>query len=282
MTSANSDTWFIRVVSVGTTATGSLRGARINPSARTIRSIYLGLIFLLSSCLCSVSLAQVTLGGTYWDAQASDHDGGPASTQLQAAYNWLGTGLLRLGGACGPLGTPQYIFCPLANGQGNITDALHCPYPLPLGGSSPDGLTCPGEYFLSLDAVATADCGCDANNNNKSGDPISPANGNVSLQEMDVPAPLSVPADAFQRFYNSASPAVTDLVTGWSHSFSRRIIANVQTTPFQPYFASYPRDSSLYSTPASACTSGWGQIRSLSSQWSNTTSSYANGVCSLS
>lgn len=134
-----------------------------------------------------------------------------------------------------------------------------------------------GGLHVSTDTKPLADCGC-----NKLGHPINPVDGNVSYTETDIPAQIGSPQSEFGRVYNSADPGITDLGVGWRHSFSRKIVSNTYTTPFQPYFGSYPRDSSIYDTPQDACVSGWGQISSTSAQWPNSTASYANGVCSLS
>jgi hypothetical protein len=91
-----------------------------------------------------------------------------------------------------------------------------------------------GGSFVSTHPQATADCGCDSNNNNKVGHPISPANGNVSDEQLDIPAQSSSPQSGFTRFYNSADTGSTDLGVGWRHSFSRQIIPNVSPDPFQP------------------------------------------------
>jgi hypothetical protein len=115
---------------------------------------------------------------------------------------------------------------------------------------------------VSTDSVAVTDCGCDKNNNNKQGEPISPANGNVSLEEVDIPAQRGSPLSAFVRYYNSVDPGLynpaiptnTDLAIGWRHSFTRTIIANVYSNPYQPYLTSYPkRNSSVYPTQLAAC-----------------------------
>ncbi len=186
------------------------RAAPASPGGRRMRSLWLGVFLFLSGFLTSVCVAQVALGGIYWNCESNGSEGGMASTQAQAEANWLARNPSFLqGGACGALGTPQYRNCPLAHGQGALDVYLYCP-----GGFSPDGLTCPGQYFVSTDSVPTADCGCDGNNNNKTADPISPANGNVSLREFDLPAPNGEPIGAFERFHKHASPLITALVPG--------------------------------------------------------------------
>jgi RHS repeat-associated protein len=138
-------------------------------------------------------------------------------------------------------------------------------------------------FFVSTHTQPLADCGCDKNNNNKVGHPISPANGNVSHRETDIPAQGSSPLSAFQRFYNSADTNITDLGVGWRHSFSRQIVPVVLPTPsMQNFYPSDPQDSAVYGTPANACNLGWAQVSATSTQWASATSSYANGVCSLS
>jgi RHS repeat-associated protein len=134
-------------------------------------------------------------------------------------------------------------------------------------------------FFLSTHALLLADCG---HNCNKVADPISPSNGNVSHEETDVTEPGAVAIGAFKRFYNSADSYSTDLGTGWRHSFSRQIVANVSSIAYQTYSNSDPQDSPSYPDPADACNVGWAYISATSTQWAGTTSSYANGVCSLS
>jgi len=162
------------------------------------------------------------------------------------------------------------------NSQGGFDVYLVCPNG---GGVSPDGLTCPGLYYVTTDSLPLADCG---NNCNKVADPISPSNGNVSHSEIDIPVNGSSPQSVFEHFYNSDDSSFSDMVIGWRHSFSRKIVANVQATPYVPYFYPNPRNSALFSDPGSACNSGWSQVSSTSTRWANTTSTYVNGLCSLS
>ena len=235
---------------------------------RDVRWVCLGVFLFLGGSSAPESLDLRTLGGSYWDCQTNAVDGGAGSTQAQAAINWLARldGQFVQSGRCGALGTPNYSFCPISDRNGALVGfmdvSLKC---VGTDSRSPDGVTCPGRYFVSIDPVPAQDAGA------------------VLIREMDVPAPPNGAAIvAFVRFYNRASAEITTLVTGWSHSFSRRIVANVQATPFQPHFSAYPHDSMLYSDPGAACTSGWGQIRANSPRWAHTTSRYANGVCLLS
>ena len=233
--------------------------------SRDIRWVCLGVFLFLNSSAARESLDLGTLGGTYWVCQTNGVDAGAASTQAQAAFNWLARygGQFVQSGPCGALGTSNYSFCPISehNGAraGYMDVSLNC---IGTHSRSPDGVTCPGRYFVSTGPVPTE--GTDA----------------VLVREVDVPPPPQ--GIVFERFYNSASAEITTLVTGWSHSFSRRIVANVQATPFQPHFGADAHSSSLYSDPRAACISGWGQVRASSHQWPLTTSSYTNGVCLLS
>ena len=101
------------------------------------------------------------------------------------------------------------------------------------------------QFFVSTHAPFSGDCGCDSNNNNTVSDPISPANGNVSDRDTDIPTQGSTPQSSFQRFYNSADPGSTDLGVGWRHSFSRQIVPVFLQTAYQLYSETDPRDSSL-------------------------------------
>ena len=87
------------------------------------------------------------LGATYWVCQTNAVDGGAASTQAQAARNWLNKlgGEYVQSGPCGVLGTPRYSFCPISDRSG--ADAGFMEVPLICARShsrSPDGITCPG------------------------------------------------------------------------------------------------------------------------------------------
>lgn len=239
------------------------------------------IVLLFGGLFSSLSVSQTAFGPSFWESQTNDAIGAPASTQQQALQNWMNiTGTHRYG-ACEALGTSRYRFCGvccLYNQPGGADVPLICA----VGGVSQDGLTCPGVYYVSTDVLPQADCGCDKNNNNKFGDPINPSNGTVTFQDVDISPGWGAAAITFARYYNSADTGFSDMATGWRHSFGRKIIANVQATPYVPYFYSYARDSSLYSDPATACTSGWSQVSGTSSQWAGTTSSYTNGSCSLS
>jgi RHS repeat-associated protein len=146
-------------------------------------------------------------------------------------------------------------------------------------------------YYVSNDPRRLADC----KTCNRQTDPITPATGNVSLQEVDIPMQSQSPQSAFKRYYNSADPGVTDLGIGWRHSFSRSVVAYSQNTPYQQYKHDdyfyvpgnqangyyYARDSAPPAiSPSDACTSGWATI-SANSPWPTATASYSGTGCAL-
>jgi YD repeat-containing protein len=151
------------------------------------------------------------------------------------------------------------------------------------GMSGVEVATADGQFFVSTHPYAQADCGC---SDNTAGDPMSPANGNVSYHETDISAG-GAGSPAFERYYNSADSSGTALSAGWRYSFSRQIIVQI-ANPYQPYSTTDPMDSYLYSYPAEACDYGWYDVRATSVPWAAATPSYsggdgyAYGVCTLS
>jgi len=132
-------------------------------------------------------------------------------------------------------------------------------------------------YYARAVPIAAAqngkDCPCVA-------DPINPANGAVFKTDTDTEI-QGAGAPTFQRFYNSTNTTNSDLGISWRHSFSRSIKSRYASVPYQEY-AQTSDNSSLYTTPAAACTSGFSQLSSRLHMPSNTTASYANGICTLS
>jgi len=95
---------------------------------------------------------------------------------------------------------------------------------------------------------------------------------------VDVPSTPGSPA--FRRFYNSTDSGGADLSGGWRHAFSRTITPKYAGMQSMTYVSSADT-SSLYGDEATACTSGFREIKSQVSTWQNATASYANGVCTL-
>jgi YD repeat-containing protein len=131
------------------------------------------------------------------------------------------------------------------------------------------------QVYVSALFSPAAQCGPTCNGLS---DPINPASGAVYDTFVDVPpTPDSV---AFKRFYNNTDPGNAALSEGWRHSFSRSITPRYSSSTYQPYVVR-PENSSLYSDEAVACTSGFAEIKSRVSTWTNATASYANGACTL-
>jgi RHS repeat-associated protein len=123
----------------------------------------------------------------------------------------------------------------------------------------------------SLGEICSKDC---------VGDPINPSIGNVYKREEDVVF-AGAGAIAFRRYYNSADATGVDSVPGWHHSYDRSIRpAYILTnTPYPGVSATV---SPQYSTPASACTSGFSAIQASVSAWAGASASYNDNVCVLS
>ncbi|MGC3980766.1 MAG: RHS repeat-associated core domain-containing protein [Steroidobacteraceae bacterium] len=131
-------------------------------------------------------------------------------------------------------------------------------------------------YFASVVPPTKSQCGSSCNG---VGDPINPAGGGVYATEIDAAGQGNL--QTFKRFYNSLDDSNGDLGKGWRHSFSRNVKYKYSTVSYKEYSSS-PDNSSIYSDPASACTSGFNQIKSRVSTWQSATVAYVNGVCSLS
>ena len=110
------------------------------------------------------------------------------------------------------------------------------------------------------------------------GHPINPASGAVYDTIVDIPSTSGAPA--LQHFYNSTDSGSPDLSAGWRHSFSRTIQPKYAGMDYRPYVQDQD-NSSLYTDEATACSSGFAEIKARSSTWANASASYANGVCSL-
>jgi YD repeat-containing protein len=85
----------------------------------------------------------------------------------------------------------------------------------------------------------------------------------------------------FKRFYNSTDAGSSGLSAGWRHSFSRSIKPMYSGSSHKLYVVQ-PENSSLYTTEAAACTSGFAEIKARVSAWANATATYSNNVCTLS
>jgi YD repeat-containing protein len=138
--------------------------------------------------------------------------------------------------------------------------------------TNPAGCQC----YVSVALPAAPQCGPTCNG---VGHPINPASG--AVYDMIADAPESANTTGFKRFYNSTDTGGGDFSSGWRHSFSRNIQPKYGGTDYRPYEQTQD-NSSLYTDEATACASGFAEIKARSSTWANATASYANGVCSLS
>jgi YD repeat-containing protein len=139
--------------------------------------------------------------------------------------------------------------------------------------SNPNGC----QVYVSATPPPLAQCGTSCNG---TGDPINPASGGMYSAETDL---KSVAGKLeFRRFYNSIDGNnATGLSTGWRHSFSRSISMRNAGTGYAGGYVASNLNSSLFNDEATACTSGFAQIKSQVSAWASATASYMNGVCAL-
>jgi YD repeat-containing protein len=130
------------------------------------------------------------------------------------------------------------------------------------------------QFYVSASPPPEAQCGLCV------GDPINPGSGAVIAMAADIGS-----SDAtlrFERFYNSTAKYAANLSAGWRHSYSRSITPRYSGVAYKAYVQSSSDNSSLHSSAASACTSGFAQIKSRVTNWANATASYANGICRVS
>jgi YD repeat-containing protein len=111
-------------------------------------------------------------------------------------------------------------------------------------------------------------------------DPINPTTGGVYSTVTDIQF-AAAGALGFRRFYNSQLQSRSELGFGWRPSYSQRI--KIITTPPVSQYLAASGTSQLYSTPATACTSGFSDIQATVSAWAGATASYdsGSGVCIL-
>ena len=135
------------------------------------------------------------------------------------------------------------------------------------------------QFWLSGNSAPMGDCPMCALKNNYVGEPINPATGNVLLTETDIAFQGASPI-AYQRHFNSNDPTGADGVPGWRHSYDRSINV-IYGNPVGVYYPLLPLLSQQYSTPATACTSGFNDLKNSVPGWSGASASYSNGVCSI-
>ena len=136
--------------------------------------------------------------------------------------------------------------------------------------------SCPLYWVLATPPPQAQMCSADC-----VGDPVNPGIGNVYLTEKDLDFANGTGAIAFKRYYSSSDATGIDGVPGWRHSYGRSII-----TLYQYPSSVYPGQSSTvspqYTTPQTACTSGFAAIQSAVPSWASATASWNNQVCTIS
>jgi YD repeat-containing protein len=108
--------------------------------------------------------------------------------------------------------------------------------------------------------------------------PIDPADGSVYDTAEDLGTSAGIPL--FKRFYDSGDQGTSSMNTAWRHSYSRRILP-VKSTSAQKGYLSNASNSSLYNDEASACISGFAELKSRVSTWAGAAATYSNGRCNL-
>jgi RHS repeat-associated protein len=140
----------------------------------------------------------------------------------------------------------------------------------------------PDQYFVNTESEDPAQCDCPDNPPlppNVVADPIDPVNGSVVKIENDLKVGGS--AVGFNRFYSSRVGS-SDMGTGWTHSFSRRIVIKYQSFDYKTHLLGNVNFSSLHLSAGSACTSGFTEIKNLVGTWQNATATFSGNVCTLS
>jgi YD repeat-containing protein len=130
--------------------------------------------------------------------------------------------------------------------------------------------------YVSAQPPEGAQCGSRCNG---VGHPIDPIDGAVYDTVEDLPS-TSTYALEFKRHYDSSDRSASKLNQGWRHSFSRSIRPTYSESTYRPYAAG-PGNSPLYTDEATACVSGFAQIKSQVTTWANATASYSSGACTL-
>ena len=108
------------------------------------------------------------------------------------------------------------------------------------------------------------------------GDPVSPANGNEHLSEVDVASQSS--GIAFSRDYNSLDAKDVGLGPGWRRSYSRALQLQFNTPV---YGGQTTQSSALFSTASSACTQGWQQLRNNIPGFIGSTAAFDGSSCTV-
>jgi YD repeat-containing protein len=133
-------------------------------------------------------------------------------------------------------------------------------------------------YCPSAHAFAAAPAADQKSCCNPLHDPIDPTTGGMFLVETDVPDPED--RLRFHRYYNSANGGTVFLSPGWRHSLTRRIDARRAQSASLGLTNSADL-SSGYPDEASACTSGFPEVKGRVHSWANAIATYDGSVCNL-
>ncbi len=145
---------------------------------------------------------------------------------------------------------------------------------------TPTANACIPRYYLSISSSALpaiADLGLSKPMCCNGLDPINPLTGGEVLSENDFSLG-GMGRIKFDRIYNSLDLSSRDLGKGWRHTYSRSLF-------FEYASPNYPPPGFLVSSPyldgASACTSGFAEIRANTPSLQNASASYSSGSCTI-
>ena len=194
----------------GTFSTGlalefALRGRMVR--ARHALIVALG---LLAQFISGPSHGQSALNGMPWVQGSTVITGypcGPTMSTVECANEYLAQECARAGGV-GVLCNNTPVDCAAVyQGFGSCNLAVS-QYTVSLNAAQP-------KWFVTTHANNQNDagppCAC-------VGDPINPPNGNMYLEENDIPPQRSNPQSGFSRFYNTVDPDPT-MAVGWRYSW---------------------------------------------------------------
>ncbi len=130
----------------------------------------------------------------------------------------------------------------------------------------------------SSSSIKLSDAGNTCHNGPMCGASVNPSSGGEYHSDTDLPAVAGSSLSSFTRYYNSLITTSSDLGPSWRHTYSRKVLTD---PPAPAYATGSPNNSALYSDAATACSSGWSDIKAQAGQ-PNTTAAYSNNVCTIS
>ena len=136
--------------------------------------------------------------------------------------------------------------------------------------------SCQAVFYVRVNPAVNAE----TRTANSVSDPINPATGNVFDTEDDL-APRTSSLAFSCRYYNSVDTNGAGLGIGWRHSYSRSISSVLTPWPYAPISAAGGAASATQTTPGTACSYGFTQIRAQVPAWASASASDSNGICTL-